>query len=71
MNYPKAKCATVIRALTRDGNDDLIPMLGLTEQAGLNTRKDAHSVPTPAVRKPLWLEQVVGHLSTGHMQKGL
>lgn len=56
---------------TQPDADLLIRMLGLVEQQGFNTRKDSKSEPTPVTRKPLWLEPVVGKLSTGHMQRGL
>lgn len=71
--FDRTDCDIVTYAIqhTQPDADLLIRMLGLVEQQGLNTRRDTSSEPVAVTRKPLWMEPVIGKLSTGHMQRGI
>ena len=68
--FDRGTCDTVIAAIerTQPDADLMLRMLGLVEQQGHNTREDTKSAPTPTTRKPLWLEPIVGKLSTGQIE---
>lgn len=69
--FARTDCDIVTYSIqrTQEDADLLIRMLGLVEQPGYNTRKDSSSEPVAVTRKPLWMEPVIGKLSTGHMQR--